>query len=213
MPHTLSPDPCNLYPPAARHYNSDLSIWLSVDPMSDKYPSMSPYTYCANNPVRLVDPNGEDWFENENTGDVYYALGYSQGDEHLIDGVGWKWMGRDDMFGKSADEVIEANEKGAIGEALPEKNGGQSKIQMLKEGNEKQPIMHEIGHTLGLNHSDGVMNKFCTYKDEGIFLHHIGGILNHAGFDVTAGKQCAAQIGPYKMVYNKEPFKGELWRK
>ena len=47
------------FPPSARHYHSTLSIWLSVDPMSDKYPSMSPYTYCANNPVRLVDPDGE----------------------------------------------------------------------------------------------------------------------------------------------------------
>ena len=45
--------------PAARHYNSALSIWLSVDPMADKYPSTSPYTYCANNPVRLVDKDGE----------------------------------------------------------------------------------------------------------------------------------------------------------
>ena len=44
----------------SRYYSSDLSIWLSVDPMSDKYPSLSPYTYCANNPVRLVDPNGEE---------------------------------------------------------------------------------------------------------------------------------------------------------
>ena len=61
MPHSLSPDPCNLYPPLARHYNSDLSIWLSVDPMSDKYPGVSPYTYCGNNPVRLVDPNGMTW--------------------------------------------------------------------------------------------------------------------------------------------------------
>ena len=44
----------------ARYYTSDLSVWLSVDPMSDKYPSLSPYVYCANNPVKLVDPNGED---------------------------------------------------------------------------------------------------------------------------------------------------------
>ena len=44
--------------PYKRHYNSALSIWLSVDPMSDKFPSTSPYTYCANNPVRLVDPDG-----------------------------------------------------------------------------------------------------------------------------------------------------------
>jgi len=43
---------------SARYYNSDLSIWLSVDPLSDKYPNLSPYTYCANNPVRLVDPDG-----------------------------------------------------------------------------------------------------------------------------------------------------------
>ena len=44
----------------SRYYSSDLSIWLSVDPMSDKYPSLNPYTYCANNPVKLVDPNGEE---------------------------------------------------------------------------------------------------------------------------------------------------------
>ena len=44
----------------ARYYNSDLSIWLSVDPLADKYPGVSPYTYCANNPVRLVDPDGRE---------------------------------------------------------------------------------------------------------------------------------------------------------
>ena len=38
----------------SRYYSSDLSIWLSVDPMASKYPSLSPYTYCANNPVKLV---------------------------------------------------------------------------------------------------------------------------------------------------------------
>ena len=46
----------------ARYYDSDiLTSWLSVDPMADKYPNISPYAYCAWNPVKLVDPDGEDW--------------------------------------------------------------------------------------------------------------------------------------------------------
>ena len=44
----------------SRYYSSDLSIWLSVDPIAHKYPSLSPYVYCADNPVKLVDPNGEE---------------------------------------------------------------------------------------------------------------------------------------------------------
>ena len=32
----------------ARYYDSDLSgLFLSVDPMADKYPGLSPYAYCA----------------------------------------------------------------------------------------------------------------------------------------------------------------------
>ena len=43
----------------ARYYDSDLMTgWLSVDPMADKYPSLSPYAYCGWNPVKLVDPDG-----------------------------------------------------------------------------------------------------------------------------------------------------------
>ena len=51
----------------SRYYSSELSIWLSVDPMSGKYPSLSPYVYCADNSVKLVDPNGEDVWEIDNS--------------------------------------------------------------------------------------------------------------------------------------------------
>ena len=44
----------------SRYYSSDLSIWLSVDPMSDKYAYQSGYVYCGNNPIKIIDPNGED---------------------------------------------------------------------------------------------------------------------------------------------------------
>ena len=58
MFHHLSTFSPQFLPPSARHYNSALSIWLSVDPLADKYPGVSPYTYCANNPVMIKDPNG-----------------------------------------------------------------------------------------------------------------------------------------------------------
>jgi RHS repeat-associated protein len=50
----------------SRYYSSDLSIWLSVDPMAAKFPHQSNYVYCSNNPIKLFDPNGEDeWEVNE----------------------------------------------------------------------------------------------------------------------------------------------------
>ncbi len=51
----------------ARNYDPTLSgLFLSVDPMADKYPSVSPYAYCAWNPVKLVDPEGREMFPTDN---------------------------------------------------------------------------------------------------------------------------------------------------
>ena len=47
----------------ARYYSSTLPMWLSVDPLSDKYPHISPYAYCSWNPVNKIDPNGM-WIES-----------------------------------------------------------------------------------------------------------------------------------------------------
>ena len=45
----------------ARYMDHELmTMWLSVDPMADKYPNISPYAYCAWNPVKLVDPDGRE---------------------------------------------------------------------------------------------------------------------------------------------------------
>jgi RHS repeat-associated protein len=52
----------------ARYYDADISVWLSVDPMADKYPSMSAFMYCAGNPVMLVDHFGLEPEEVDNGG-------------------------------------------------------------------------------------------------------------------------------------------------
>ena len=65
----------------ARYYDSDiLTGWLSVDPMADKYPNISPYAYCAWNPMRLVDPDGKDvWLPG---GDLYSPNMKTEGYNH-----------------------------------------------------------------------------------------------------------------------------------
>ncbi len=61
----------------ARFNSSDIG-WLSVDPMADKYPSISPYAYCAWNPVKLVDPDGRDGVKiiNKQTRSITVAATY-----------------------------------------------------------------------------------------------------------------------------------------
>ena len=36
------------------------TAWLSHDPMSEKYYSISSYAYCAGNPENIIDPQGDD---------------------------------------------------------------------------------------------------------------------------------------------------------
>jgi RHS repeat-associated protein len=47
-----------LYNYGARFYDPIVSGWLSVDPLTEKYPGWSAYNYVMNNPVRLIDPTG-----------------------------------------------------------------------------------------------------------------------------------------------------------
>jgi RHS repeat-associated protein len=43
----------------ARIYDTRLGRWLSLDPLQAKYPNLSPYNFCANNPIFYIDPDGK----------------------------------------------------------------------------------------------------------------------------------------------------------
>ncbi len=52
----------DLYDFGARRYDPATGRWISQDPLAEKYYSISPYTFCHNNPIIRFDPNGMvDW--------------------------------------------------------------------------------------------------------------------------------------------------------
>ena len=48
----------DLYDYGTRHYDPAIGRWGNPDPLLEKYYSISPYVYVANNPVRFVDQDG-----------------------------------------------------------------------------------------------------------------------------------------------------------
>ncbi|GHV15304.1 hypothetical protein FACS1894169_06270 [Bacteroidia bacterium] len=54
-----------LYYYGARYYDPRISLWLSADPLQEKYPNISTYAYTFQNPVRYTDPTGMDGIDGE----------------------------------------------------------------------------------------------------------------------------------------------------
>ena len=68
------------YDYGARWYDPVLARWHAVDPLAEKYPDVSPFVYCHDNPVNKIDPDGMD--------DYYTILGnYLYSDDKETDNI------------------------------------------------------------------------------------------------------------------------------
>jgi RHS repeat-associated protein len=82
----------NLYDFSARTYDPAIGRFTTVDPLAEKYYSVSPYAYCANNPVNRVDPTGMAWkptFDEDQDGNQTYN--------------GYEWIPEDQSYGKDGN--------------------------------------------------------------------------------------------------------------
>ena len=110
----------------------DVSKWLSPDPLSDKYPEISPYAYCGWNPVKYIDPDGRDIYTiNEETGTIEQVR--TEGDNHsyyLTNGTSTSFVGS-----------FQQNENGLVplsGNVAFNNTSGKACGFSVKEGNESR---------------------------------------------------------------------------
>ena len=59
MEDDIDPDEKAVYYAGARYYDGLIGRFMATDRFMEKYPSLTPYQYAANNPVRFIDVNGD----------------------------------------------------------------------------------------------------------------------------------------------------------
>ncbi|MBE6239242.1 MAG: RHS repeat-associated core domain-containing protein [Bacteroidales bacterium] len=99
-------DETGLYDFSARFLHPRFGRFTTLDPLAEKYPSVSPYAYCNCNPVRYIDPDGMDWY-------AYYH-GRQDRYENMLPHMSYAWTDA-----RSQDELDALGIQGTyLGEAV-----------------------------------------------------------------------------------------------
>ena len=150
----------------ARFYISPFYHWMSVDPMVDKYLNISPYAYCHWNPITLVDINGDDDYDIDETGNVKQIITNTERDAFfIVDGEGNRINGKNLSLKYG---VVESYQQGNLRE------GTYDAFQVRGDDNGKQLFEFladntsvEWGHfQIGKEGDDG-LNSVSTSHQEG----------------------------------------------
>jgi RHS repeat-associated protein len=148
----------------ARYYTDNLSIFLSTDPMSDKYPSLSSYTYCANNPVMLIDPDGKDWYEAEN--------GKVKWDDRVVNQKNTPKGGN--YIGNKDSDILNFYDMNQKGETLTSKQAGvhhdgDKNVYSTYTASNSVSVSVDVGQGEASEHNkDGKVFNGVTYTARGI---------------------------------------------
>lgn len=120
-----------LYYYGARYYDPRISIWYSIDPLAEKYPNVSPYAYCLNNPVRFIDPTGmTPEFRKDENGNLHVEKGDNAEKLKKEYGV----VVTDKNFKFKEGNVIVLNKSNKTESNKPEEEGNDNKSQALGIG-------------------------------------------------------------------------------
>ncbi|MDO5314893.1 MAG: RHS repeat-associated core domain-containing protein [bacterium] len=136
----------------------------------------------------------DDWFENEETGAIYYNSNMRKGDEGKggMKGSGWKWLGKNGMFSESfigLDSYLVAN----YGGRFSIDDSGFWEMELFLNGSQAEAMMASVGYkqvntqeivysdTYDQSISDGRHSFRFTYGTSTVYSEKVGYVPN--GFE------------------------------
>ncbi|MDR1369133.1 MAG: RHS repeat-associated core domain-containing protein, partial [Dysgonamonadaceae bacterium] len=79
-----------LYDQLARQYDPVTGRFLTPDPLAEKYPGVSSYAYCGNNPVNRIDPDGLDYWSTNDPAQIRLFFNAMGSSVRQFDFSGWQ---------------------------------------------------------------------------------------------------------------------------
>jgi RHS repeat-associated protein len=186
----------------ARMYDPVIGRWISIDPARQ---FASPYLGMGNDPINGVDPDGRDWYKDNNTGKEVNLIGVT-GD---VDGYEWIWP---DNLSMKLEEV--------------EISAGLSEVEADAVRNGKLPTWMTFKAEFVTNFSAAIRYGKLSYEDKFIYgqRYDVGSVdlinlefgydrFNDGGYvDLSSGNvnfsyQIEALYGDYESKLQLNPFK------
>ena len=159
----------NTYDYGARQYYPLLPMWDRVDPLAEDNPEVSPYMYCAGDPVNRFDPDGRDWYQQTNeSGATIYQ--YFEGSDDI---EGWTNIGEKHTFTNgNISYSFEQNELVSMTEAVLNENDWRSQMtkgnnKIVKKSGEEGNCFYQAGKMVersGTTSLVGVSNNISGYE-------------------------------------------------
>ena len=150
------------YDYGARRYDPACAQFTQMDPLCEQYPHLSPYAYCAGNPVRYVDPDGREWITVKYKNDSFFFYDDRIKSQDDISKYYYGGSSSNNWISYYGSEGVVENEKGDIMYYLNEDGSfSDATGSVIKEEVDNSGI--HIGNNMMLNQKVSPNNWYGFY--------------------------------------------------